>query len=61
MSTPSGSCSPAPSAGDAGSGKELARYVGHTPGTLGVAVTPDGKHVLSWSKDGTLRLWALPP
>ena len=46
---------------DVNSGKELARYEGHPRGTLGVAVTPDGRHLLSWSKDGPLRLWSLPP
>jgi WD40 repeat protein len=45
---------------DAATGKQLCRFDGHTGGPLGVAVTPDGKHVLSCAKDSTLRLWPMP-
>ena len=33
--------------------------VGHDGKVLGAQALPDGRRVLSWSDDGTLRLWAL--
>jgi WD40 repeat protein len=45
---------------DVATGKEVCRFDGHTGGPLGVAVTPDGKKVLSCAKDSTLRLWPMP-
>jgi WD40 repeat protein len=33
---------------------------GHTDGVWSVAVTPDGKTVVSGSYDNTLRVWDLP-
>jgi WD40 repeat protein len=40
--------------------KEIARFVGHSAPVLAVAVTPEGKKVLSSAKDGTVRLWNMP-
>lgn len=42
-------------------GTELRRFEGHERGPATVVVTPDGKHALTAGKDGTLRLWRLPP
>ena len=40
-------------------GKEVARCAGHTDFVFGVAVAPDGVHVVSWSQDETVRMWKL--
>jgi WD40 repeat protein len=45
---------------DAASGKERYCFKNHILGVLGVDVSPDGRHALSGSRDGTLRLWRLP-
>jgi WD40 repeat protein/serine/threonine protein kinase len=45
---------------EAGSGKLLHRYTGHTGSVPGAVFTPDGTHILSGSADFTLRLWDLP-
>ena len=45
---------------DVGTGKELARYKGHSMGVTAVAFSPDGTRALSGSLDTTIRLWALP-
>jgi hypothetical protein len=42
---------------DLNSPLELRKFVGHTETVLCVLVSPDGKHLLSGSKDGTARLW----
>jgi WD40 repeat protein len=39
------------------SGKELRRFKGHTNAVGGVSFSPDGRHALSCSRDGTLRWW----
>lgn len=36
---------------------ELARLEGHTASVLAVAVTRDGKHIVSGSSDNTVRIW----
>ena len=45
---------------DAQTGRELARALGHERNVFSVAVSPDGKYVLSGSADRTIRLWAVP-
>jgi WD40 repeat protein len=40
-------------------GKEVRRFTGHKDVVLSVAVTPDGKYVVSGSNDNTVRLWEL--
>jgi formylglycine-generating enzyme len=42
---------------DIATGKVVRKFVGHTDGDNGLAVSPDGKRMLSWGKDRTLRLW----
>jgi WD40 repeat protein/tRNA A-37 threonylcarbamoyl transferase component Bud32 len=45
---------------DAGSGKSLRQFVGQPPTAVwGVAILPDGKHILAGSADGAVRLWQL--
>jgi WD40 repeat protein len=40
--------------------RRTSRHDGHAGGALGVCVV-DGRHFLSHSTDGTLRLWPVPP
>jgi WD40 repeat protein len=42
---------------DVDSGQEVRRFRGHTSLVEGVTFSPDGRHALSCSDDGTLRLW----
>ncbi|MCA9067311.1 MAG: caspase family protein, partial [Planctomycetaceae bacterium] len=44
---------------DAQTGKQLREFVGHTGILWAVAVSPDGKTLLSASNDQTLRMWRL--
>jgi tRNA A-37 threonylcarbamoyl transferase component Bud32 len=45
---------------DATTGKQRAILVGHADWPLAIAFEPDGKRVLTASKDGTARHWKLP-
>jgi len=42
---------------DPENGKELRQMTGHTGGVNGMALSHDGKIIVSASRDGTLRLW----
>jgi WD40 repeat protein len=42
-------------------GKRVARFLGHTDAVQALAVAPDGKFAVSGGKDGTVRIWRLPP
>ncbi len=42
---------------DLETGTELCPFVGHTKPVSGVAFSRDGRLLLSWSQDDTLRLW----
>jgi WD40 repeat protein len=42
---------------DAASGRELRTLSGHTGGVVSVAFSPDGKTIVSGSRDDTVKLW----
>jgi WD40 repeat protein/predicted Ser/Thr protein kinase len=42
---------------DVARGKIVRKFTGHTDLEIGLAVSPDGKRILSWGRDATLRLW----
>ena len=42
---------------DAKAGKELQCFKGHSGGILKVAISPDGLHVLTGGRNGTVRFW----
>lgn len=44
---------------DLTTGKEIRPFLGHTKDVRRVAISPDGKQILSGSFDGTMRLWDL--
>jgi WD40 repeat protein len=45
---------------DAETGMEVAAFKGHTHLLTSVAFSPDGKTILTGSRDGTARLWDAP-
>ncbi|MHC4676505.1 MAG: redoxin domain-containing protein [Planctomycetota bacterium] len=46
---------------DAETGKELYHFDRHEGPVYGAAFSPDGQYAASCGKDGTVRLWGLPP
>jgi WD40 repeat protein len=42
---------------DIASGQELLTLEGRTGLVTSVAISPDGNHILSGSRDNTLRIW----
>ena len=44
---------------DVSSGEVLRTYRGHTGDVLSLRILPDGRHFISGSADGTLRIWSL--
>jgi WD40 repeat protein len=44
---------------DLTTGKEIRQFTGHTKDVRRIAISPDGKQLLSGSFDGTMRLWDL--
>lgn len=44
---------------DAATGAEIGRMLDHTPPVTGAAWSPDGARALSWSDDGTARVWTV--
>jgi WD40 repeat protein len=45
---------------DLASGKELKQFRGHTAPVLSLALSADGRHLLSGSADNSMRLWQVP-
>jgi WD40 repeat protein len=45
---------------DLETGQRLQEFTGHDDSVFGVDFSPKGTHILSASKDKTLRLWRLP-
>jgi WD40 repeat protein len=45
---------------DLNTGKELKRFKGHTAPVLSLALSADGRFLVSGSGDGTMRLWEMP-
>ena len=45
---------------DVHSGKELARWQGHEAPISVLTFSPDGKFLVSGTRDGTIKLWDLP-
>ena len=40
-------------------GEMVREFKGHGGGVYSVCLTPDGKHVVTGSEDGTARLWSM--
>lgn len=45
---------------DLASGKELKQFKGHTAPVLSLAISSDGRFLVSGSADNTMRLWKIP-
>lgn len=45
---------------DAASGNELVTLIGHEGKITGLAISPDGRFMVSTSLDGTTRIWGIP-
>jgi WD40 repeat protein len=45
---------------DVATGECVATLEGHSGSVKSVAISPDGRRVVSGSGDGTLKLWGLP-
>jgi WD40 repeat protein len=45
---------------DAETGQPLLTLTGHTLGILDIAISPDGKHLVTSSQDGSIRFYVLP-
>jgi WD40 repeat protein len=45
---------------DAETGQPLLTLTGHTLGILDIAISPDGKHLVTSSLDGSIRFYVLP-
>jgi len=41
----------------AATGRKLLAFIGHTDGVESVAFSPDGKRIVTGSKDNTVRVW----
>jgi WD40 repeat protein len=46
---------------DAGTGRPIVRYLGHTAAINSVAFSPDGRRALTGSSDRTAKLWDTTP
>ena len=46
---------------DLDTGEEVKSFTGHTGEVVSVAVHPDGKRVVTGSRDKTARVWEIPP
>jgi WD40 repeat protein/serine/threonine protein kinase len=53
---PAGAQAPVPQQPPLAAG-EVRRFVGHTAGINGLAISRDGRHILTGARDRTLRLW----
>jgi WD40 repeat protein len=47
--------------GDLATGEKIAEFTGHQKATAAVAVSPDGRLIVTGSRDNTLLVWEAPP